>query len=978
MSHATKPRIASTVAINRPHILVLAEGRTQSEQNNRKGHLFEEFIALLMELYGYEKPTRDRLNSTENGIELDVTTSHKLTGQRAIAECKAYSTNLDAPAITGFYGKLASARFDIPDLVGFFVAIPGLTAGADVFFRKTASNDQQFRYLNPEAIVDLLIEKSIIKEPQTDELTSDFAVIITRHGTYCANKLVDPSSRRAAFVQVWGTDGVPDPVIELLTASDYAGALPVTSITAHAQRPLAVSISAEPTIVEVHGSKSELEYQLPASPKFFVGRGDHIKEFQTLFKERIEHATVVVLNGQSGWGKSSLALQFRSQLNQKGGSGLVIDSRTATSPEFVWQAIRKALLSAERHGIAKLPVNASFASLSSAITTMANTQWTGKPLLVFFDQFENVFRDARLTQEFRDLAFAIREVTAPVIVGFAWKTDLVGLTETYPYKLRDDIRSCANIYIMDPLGPSEINALLHRLQKAAGTKLQKELKQRLREVSQGLPWLFKKLASHVDRELKSGATQDDLVADSLNVKRLFETDLTELNLPEREALKRFARMAPKAASEVVEAIPKEIVQSLLDRRLIVQVGDLLDTYWDIFRDFLITGDVIVSESYILRQTPNAVARLLKEVINAGGDLLADDAVTKLGLKLGAVFNLARELKVMGVATDVPRHVHIADDIINASDRETAIRDRITASLKKHKALSLLTDLAASADGPLPITAFAEALPKAFPAIQVRDDIWAQYARAFITWFEYAQIATLDRNSIEIPPSDPKLITLLTATRHPRARTQGRPKSFPQSQPKPALALAQAIARNLPHPAMRYNAKKKALSDLILLDLIDSPKTDVYTIKRNPFDASFSVLAEVILDGIEQFSGCKPAVQLLRANPNATHSEIGQALQAGHGTTWSDQTLLLNGKTFRAWAKAARLIAGRLNRKGRKRKKNWSQEAMLWNEEEPAITTTGEPRAMTEESLPQPKPKADSDQDVAPPPEPPSLRSPTSW
>ena len=120
----------------------------------------------------------------------------------------------------------------------------------------------------------------------------------------------------------------------------------------------------------------------------------------------------------------------------------------------------------------------------------------------------------------------------PVIIGFAWKTDLVGLTETYPYQLRDDIRSCAEVYTMEPLGPSEINTLLRRLEKSTGQTFQKDLKQRLREVSQGLPWLFKKLASHVSRELESGTTQDDLVSASLNVKRLFDRDLAELLVAE--------------------------------------------------------------------------------------------------------------------------------------------------------------------------------------------------------------------------------------------------------------------------------------------------------------------------------------------------------------------------------------------------------------------------------------------------------------
>lgn len=908
------PRLANSVAIARPLILVLAEGKTQGERNHNRGHLFERFIALLMEQYGYDTPTTKNLTVSSNGIELDVVTRHKLTNQTAIAECKAYTTNVDAPEITSFYGKLAAARLQNKDLVGYFVAIPGLTTRADEFYRSVTTSDQQFRYLDSEEIVNMLSQKKILKQPPNDELASDLAVVITTHGTFCANKALDRTNRLAASVQVWGMDHVPIPVIELLTASDYAAGLPVEALSVSEPRPTAVSVQAEPTIVEVLGSKSELEYQLPASPKFFVGRSEHVKEFKSLITGGIAQGTVIVLNGQSGWGKSSLALRFRSEINQQGGQAIVIDSRTATTPEFVWQALRKGLLAAERHAIAKLPSNPSYASLNSIIATIANTAWSDKPLLIFFDQFENVFRDSRLTQEFRDLALAIREVPAPIIIGFAWKTDFVGLTETYPYQLRDDIRSCATVYLMDPLGPKEISALLSRLQGAAGTKLQKDLKQRLREGSQGLPWLFKKLASHIDRELKSGATQDDLVTDSLNVKRLFDTDLAELGLPEREALKKFARLAPRAASEVVELVPREIVQSLVDRRLIVRVGDLFDTYWDIFRDFLITGEVVVSESYILRQTPFAVAKLLKEVISAGGDLLVDDAVRRLGMAEGAVFNLSRELRVMGVVTDLPRHIHIAEDIINAIDRETAVRERISASLRKHKAVSMLTEMAASIDGPLPMATFAEALPKAFPAIQARDDVWRTYARVFVNWLEYAQLATLDRGGIEIPSTEPKTITMLTPTRHVRSGLMGRSKTFPQSQPRPALLVADAIARNKSLPVMKYNAKKKALGDLLVLDLIDSPKTDVYIIKNSPFDQEFNIQRNVILRAMQQLLGAREAIDLLTENPLATNMEIGHTLQSAYETKWTDQTMLLNGKTFRAWAKLAGVISGRRRKK----------------------------------------------------------------
>ena len=50
---------------------------------------------------------------------------------------------------------------------------------------------------------------------------------------------------------------------------------------------------------------------------------------------------------------------------------------------------------------------------------------------------------------------------------------------------------------------------------------------------------------------------------------------------------------------------------------------------------------MVAETYILRQTPFAVAKILQEAIKAGGDLSVDEAVKRLDLKQGVVFNLSR-------------------------------------------------------------------------------------------------------------------------------------------------------------------------------------------------------------------------------------------------------------------------------------------------------------------------------------------------
>ncbi len=151
-------------------------------------------------------------------------------------------------------------------------------------------------------------------------------------------------------------------------------------------------------------------------------------------------------------------------------------------------------------------------------------------MLVFFDQFENVFKDPELTREFRDLALAATDRQSGLVVGFAWKTDYVDWTENHPYQLRDDeIRGRASVLTLDPLEARDVEVILKRLEKAVDQKLSREIRQRLREYSQGLPWLLKKLSGHLIGELRSGSTQEQLVNEGLNVQSLFEGDLASLN-----------------------------------------------------------------------------------------------------------------------------------------------------------------------------------------------------------------------------------------------------------------------------------------------------------------------------------------------------------------------------------------------------------------------------------------------------------------
>ena len=162
-----------------------------------------------------------------------------------------------------------------------------------------------------------------------------------------------------------------------------------------------------PIVVPVQTSRSDFD-AFPAAPENFVGRKSYLSRLQMI----IEHGHgVFVLNAQSGWGKSSnLALQAKQFVQSLGGFASVLDSRTASSSRYVTEVLRQSALAAEAQGIIKLRNNQSWTSLSSALASIEEAERLREvPIMIFFDQFENVFFEEGTTREFRDLALRVRD-----------------------------------------------------------------------------------------------------------------------------------------------------------------------------------------------------------------------------------------------------------------------------------------------------------------------------------------------------------------------------------------------------------------------------------------------------------------------------------------------------------------------------------------------------------------------------------------
>ena len=362
-------------------------------------------------------------------------------------------------------------------------------------------------------------------------------------------------------------------------------------------------------------------------------------------------------------------------------------------------------------------------------------------------------------------------------------------------------------------------------------------------------------------------------------------------------MKHVAKFAPIPATEVTERFSAGVVQSLLDSRLAVAVGDKLDTYWDIFRDFLLTDEVPIEEGYIVRQVPSSVARLMAELTARGGDERVSELAKALQTSETAIFNLSRELRLFGLTAYEPNRVKLLPEIIEAEDQEAVIRSRVALALRRHRAYSLLTRLAErfSVQG-IPIDAFSQELQHAFAAVDAKPRTWYVYARAFVLWFEYVGLATLDGRTIRLAEEVAEGRGELLGPAVPR---RGGIEGVHRS-PGPLLALLMRAMKERIFIENLSRKDRKGISILVGMELISISRSGLL----EPIDVGNGLTPERIRAGLKKMPGVPLALAELERDPSAKAVILGGIVKDATGANWNKGTTSSIGKNIRSWARKA--------------------------------------------------------------------------
>lgn len=900
-----------------------AKGVSIQDGNEKKGRLFEKLCEELLNSLGYRITDRDIRYA---GMEIDLEGERTLEGIPFICECKGQKTEIVAKEFQAFAGKLSAKQKKNHQTFGIFLTLSRLNSSAKGFYQDSFAGGNELILLEEPKILDYLYERNLViklevvqKNCQTNFpafKVGDTELLYTEKGYFWLQYMASENNDVPNCICFANSNG------NLISGKNVIDELMSLNEDFFSFKPLfnqdikteLIEDSGHEEIVLVRGSKSYFEYQFPASPEFFVGRFNIIDEFKTEINSVIHGKTssrVFVINADSGWGKSSLILKLSNELNSMENVFVVsIDTRTASSAKFLLYVLNFVIKQIESNGFISIDTKqlrlGGYDSIGDILEKIdEKLKNENKLLIIFFDQFENVFYQQNLLEKVKNFAITLHERQYHIIAGFAWKSDLIGLIRDFPFRMQEDILGLAKIYHLEKFGEMETQSILEALSNEIHAPLRKDLSFQLSEYSQGFPWLLKKLCAHVIKQKERGVKQKELVERFLNIQELFDEDIKELLPIQKEALEYVAKNAPVSIREIGETYSEEILQSLVNKRLIVPVGPKFDIYWDIFKDYLNTGKIPSEEAYILRIMPTTMLGILKHFIKKDS-ILADELKSKYSSEK-SFYNLIKDARLLGLLKAEKDKIVAC---FNSNLLDEAFRSEIKAVVKeklsKHKVIRQLQNRLLESDS-IPIENVSKVLQEAFPYIKADIKTWNTYAKILSMWMDFTDYAVyMGDNLRKFDPSSD-----IRSSDRFIYKSKKRDIYIPAIQSRPIQELMERISasmRERKSVVIDRSRDRKALSDAIALGFVTFSQG---LIKVTPIGFIFinnpEKRIEIFKNSALNLEVFKIFIEMLNTEQRKEGKILAQELNNKLGNRWSVETAKTVTKILINWVKYTGLM-----------------------------------------------------------------------
>lgn len=933
---------------------IVADGVSTQARSAARGKLFEQLMAQVLNFHGYSV---DRIPSTNYaGMEIDIEGKATIAGVPLYAECKYYESEIISPKFQEFFGKYMGLWLQDRHCQGLFIAIPGLNSHAKGFYRERCEGQDRIivRLLEEPEVLAVILESKVVADPNsiasnvtpTMGLPGDWTLLYTDKGFFWVQYIVPPEGGVSSRIALLSGGGqvVSDKAIVDFLYRVYPELEDFERVTSEKSLGFGDSVHRDlnEEVVEVRGSSERFEYQFPASPEYFVGRHDTLEELDVHVGKILDRETSargILFEANSGWGKSSSVLASVDRLRANGHFAVAIDSRSASSSQFVLRTVdhalrkfRRAKGSSSAVGRQSTIVTGFEGAVDALIKVGRQLQEENRVFLVFLDQFENMFYLPDVLKRLTDLLLRLCDAQSNVVLGFSWKTDLVGPTRDFPYELRDLIIKSSKRITLSRFRDVETTALLDQLEVEMNQQLRKDLRFFISEFSQGYPWLLKKLCAHVRAQKLAGVPQADIAHSLLNIEELFQEDLRGLSDEQENTLRRIAKSAPINFASLDEDFSPNIVQSLVNARLVVRIGDKYDIYWDIFRDYLNAGYVPVQDNYMLRIQVRSVLQATELIVDAGGAINTGELLERANLSLKSFYNIARDMRLVGIATVSDGTIQLGgtllEEIIGKSF-EVGLRNHLRDKLSRNRLVSRLLEVLRENDN-LPLKRAANLLQEWCPYISAAEQTWRTYARVLAEWMDSAGLIVFDGEQNVLNRYTPgtevrKLDSLLPKRRG--GMTVPSIQYAPIEKVITKIVNAIETGDAIDWSGMTNSTIAKSVGTLEDLGFVIR-KRHVITVLPTAmeFVSRPDQRAELFRDGALRMRSFAIFVELLNEHKSAggTLTELGTELRNRLGVNWKEGTAKTNAKIMLDWARHTKLAPGAFAKTRRGPRKGWRQ------------------------------------------------------
>ena len=157
---------------------------------------------------------------------------------------------------------------------------------------------------------------------------------------------------------------------------------------------------------------------------------------------------------------------------------------------------------------------------SSIQKTLEYLKQQGKTIVIVFDQFEELFSQKGLYPLFDNMRVLCNEIDAlqgPLVLGFAWKTDLTIPADHPAYYMWSNLADRRKEFELSQFKATEIKSAIKLFGRHLQEPVNPILNNYLTKQCQGYPWLLKKLCIHVFKLIHDGNSQDYVIGQRLNI-----------------------------------------------------------------------------------------------------------------------------------------------------------------------------------------------------------------------------------------------------------------------------------------------------------------------------------------------------------------------------------------------------------------------------------------------------------------------------